>query len=224
MLLNGVVACFVMLLPFGLALTWLTLALVDWTPEIPILLLYIIVDLAILLPISLILAAKIIDKTDQPLELMALLSPCFMAPLSVLHIWALVPGNLGIGEGGFEFFLGWLVKYPNFGPVNLDILLGILAVLGTGVMPVIFGLYFWYTKKRSDLLLRLLSILFLIPFFAVFFVLDLGLWYVGLNEMWEVFDSATDHMILYGPIMRSLPLISIGILVFKPEAFSRHWR
>jgi hypothetical protein len=61
-----------------------------------------------------------------------------LAPFAWLYPWALVPPHFpGLAVGGPEFFKEWLVKYPNLGPVNFEVLLGILCILGLGVLPVI---------------------------------------------------------------------------------------
>lgn len=71
----------------------------------------------------------------------ALAIPCLLAPLAVTSAWAVVPSHLGVGYGGFEFFLRWLTKYPNLGPVNYEVLLGILCILGASSAPAFFALY-----------------------------------------------------------------------------------
>src|SRR4051812_42271524 len=58
--------------------------------------------------------------------LVSLLAPACIAPLAVLYPWTLAPSHLGgIGYGGFTFFRFWLTKYPNWGPINHEVLLGI---------------------------------------------------------------------------------------------------
>jgi hypothetical protein len=70
----------------------------------------------------------------------ALLAPCFLAPLAVTSAWTAQPDHLGGASfEGFAFFLRWLTRYPNLGPVNRDVLLGILCVLGASSVPTGFG-------------------------------------------------------------------------------------
>jgi hypothetical protein len=174
-----------------------------------------IVCLALALPFILMIRSRRSPNVAPTLELLAVLTPCFLAPLSVLHVWALVPGNLGIGMGGFAFFLDWLTRYPNLGPVNLHIFLGIGCVLGTAAMPVGFGLYALFSTKKSGRILALWATLCLIPFVPVLVMLDVYLWLVGLTEPTTIAGPVSDPTILYGPLLRTLPLVSMSILAMK---------
>ena len=66
---------------------------------------------------------------------------CLLSPLVVVPAWTTTAGPLpGVGLANFGFFVGWLTRYPNLGPINYEVLLGIVCVLGTAILPALFGL------------------------------------------------------------------------------------
>lgn len=91
------------------------------------------------------------------------LALCGWAPLAVIPPWALTSGKIWIGYGGFGYFLSWLTKYPNLGPVNYEVLLGILCMLGACFLPWLFAILAvgnWLTVRRAWVLLALQLIAF----------------------------------------------------------------
>lgn len=81
-----------------------------------------------------------------------LASPLFVAPLALLFPWYAGPDNMGIGIGGPGFFRGWLTRHPNLGPVNYEVLCGVLCLLGAAYLPCLFALL-WLRRERSGWLL-----------------------------------------------------------------------
>jgi hypothetical protein len=122
-----------------------------------------------------------------------------LAPLAWLYPWAMVPDHIGMGWVSLPFFLEWLVKYPNFGPVNYEVLLGMLCIVGTGVIPVLLifvinkpaalGLWLVDLCLETALLVRLDCMLLL------------GVWAEPRNL------AGT-----FGPILR---LLAIGVLTLN---------
>ena len=180
-------------------------------------LLWLIVGLTFVLPAATALSARRVGDEIPMLGTFAVLIPCFLAPLSVMHVWAIVPANLGVGMGGFEFFVSWLTRYPDLGPVNLQVLLGLLCVLGAGAMPVGFGLIALQTRGANKLLLGIWAALCLIPLAAVVVYLDVYLWLFGVLGMETLLGPVSDFTLLYGPIMRTVPLFSMAILLLRPR-------
>jgi hypothetical protein len=71
---------------------------------------------------------------------LAFLTPCLLAPLAVSSAWTVAPDHLGgAAFEGFAFFLRWLTRYPNIGPINGAVLLGIFCVLGASAVPAGFA-------------------------------------------------------------------------------------
>ena len=205
----------VVLLPFLLASTWLGLALSGDGPRIPDWLLWSGAGLAYILPTLTVMGAGHSPGRTTRLKTIAVLTPCFVAPLSVLDVWSIVPGPLGMGMVGFEFFLNWLTKYPNLGPVNYEILLGILCVLGTGAMPVAFALYALLSKKKRGGVLALWAIGSVVPYLPVLVRLDVSLWWFGAMGLPTFAGELILPTVLYGPMLRTLPLISMGFVLMK---------
>ena len=144
------------------------------------------------------------------LRFAAFLVPCFLAPLALLYPWTIAPSHLsGISWGGARFFLHWLTKYPNFGPVNLEVLAGIAAMLCLGFLPVLFGVL----ALRRSRLMALISIVCVIwiAYVPIIIRLDSNLILAGLI-------GTADHSVLflmYGPIIRLMAAIAtLALLVF----------
>ena len=200
------------LIPFGLAFLWLLMGLIGMEVNLSSVLLWGILAGSILCPFALIVAARRDPDHEHQWMRLAVLAPCFLAPLSILHVWAIVPSPMGVGLGGLQTFLHWLTKYPNWGPVNMEILLGILCVLGAGATPVGFGLAALKPKVHRWVLV-LLAIGWAIPFVTVVLYLDGTLWWLGTTSFPSFGGPVTDRSVLYGPILRAMPVISMGVVL-----------
>jgi hypothetical protein len=95
-----------------------------------------------------------------------------MAPLGVIPSWVVAPSHFGMTSGSLGFFLGWLTRYPNLGPINSEVLLGILCVLGSGAIPAAFGLYCLTKRDRSWVVLGLFMASQLVAYVPVLVRLD----------------------------------------------------
>ena len=104
--------------------------------------------------------------------LAAAIAPCALAPLGVAAAWAVVPGHLGMSYGGFSFFLHWLTKYPNLGPVNYEVLLGMLCLLGGSAIPAALAFYRLQTRVQTSWTLAAFLVLQLVAYIPLFIRLD----------------------------------------------------
>jgi len=108
-------------------------------------------------------------------------SPALLAPLALLFPWAAVVGHLGTELGGPEFFHQWLTKHPDLGPVNCEVLLGILCLLGASLAPTVLAIYRLMGGHRRVVVL-LLSAATVLAYLPVLIRLDLLLWVIGLLD------------------------------------------
>jgi hypothetical protein len=141
--------------------------------------------------------------------LAASLVPCFLAPLALLYPWTVAPSHLGgIGWGGAGFFLHWLTKYPDFGPVNIEVLVGIAAILCLGFLPVIFGVL--ALGKYRLMLLSSLACVIWIAYLPIIIRLDSDLVLAAL------YGSAGQSLLFlsYGPIIRLLAAVAVLVSLF----------
>ncbi len=136
--------------------------------------------------------------------------PGFMAATAIFNAWTLVPSHLGgVAWGGLYYFLETINQYPDIGPINSTILIGIIAMLCTCYVPVIIAWgYLSYWPKRVMIALILL---FFMSYLFVAIYLDFNLWLAGL------YGTEQDSLIflLYGPISRVLSLISTAYLTIR---------
>jgi hypothetical protein len=139
----------------------------------------------------------------------ASLIPCFLAPLALLYPWTIAPSHLGgIGWGGARFFLHWLTKYPNFGPVNIEVFVGIAAMLCLGFLPVIFGVLA-LGKYRIMFLISLACVIW-IAYVPIIIRLDLNLVLAGLYGT----TGQSLLFLIYGPIIRLLAAVAVFVSLF----------
>ncbi len=102
----------------------------------------------------------------------AFLTPCAFAPLAVLAPWVVAPSAFGPSYGSFPFFVAWLTRYPTFGPVNHEVLLGIGAVLGACAMPSVLAVYATTRRSLRPHVVATLALLQLVAYVPVFVRLD----------------------------------------------------
>ena len=167
--------------------------------------------LLIFVPILLLVSASVAKQNTLRLRRLASLSPCVLAPLAVLSVWTLAPGP---GYGGWGFFLHWLTKYPNFGPINIEVFLGIVCVLLSSFLPAVFAGYAITQRPRRLAVLTLLA-LELACLVAVIINLDLGLLFWGFG----LFMGPT---LFAGPVFRlagavAMSVAAARICLRKPE-------
>lgn len=141
---------------------------------------------------------------------LSVLVPCFCAPLAVSGLWTLAPAAMGIGIGGYEYFLHWITKYPNFGPVNLAVLLGFLCVLGLFFLPFLFSLYAVTARKPRLLHLFIFFVADLVLYVAVFIRLDSASW----SAIFLQIDNPNVLFLISGPFFRLLPILFMPAFSF----------
>lgn len=134
---------------------------------------------------------------------LVMLSPCYAAPFGLLQPWTAAPGLGGIYFGGYRFFLGWLVKYPNFGPINYEVLLGILCVMGSVILPAIYAFYLSCTRQPRKWFAWGLLLWVLVCYIPMFVQLDLALISFGLSFGWL-------SMPVYGPLTHAIALLTMA--------------
>jgi hypothetical protein len=128
---------------------------------------------------------------------------CALTPLSLIYPWVAAPGNIGIGYGGYVFFLDWLLKYPNFANINIEVFIGLLCVLLSSSIPAIYC-YLYVSKKRYQKVLLLLVFIEIAAYLPVLIKLD---WLLFLSGI-----AIRDVSVLNGPSLRFLSfLILTGI-------------
>ena len=104
---------------------------------------------------------------------------CLLSPLAVIPPWTITSGKIGIGLGNFGYFVDWLTKYPNLGPVNYKILLGIGCVLGASTVPATFALYASRLREPRQRVCGAFLLAQLLVYVPVLIHLDSGLLLYG---------------------------------------------
>jgi len=151
---------------------------------------------------------------------------CFLAPFAILYPWVLTGGHSYPGYGGFLYFMEWLTKYPNLGPVNIQVLIGLVCIIAVGILPSFYAYQALSEKPRVANLLLLFS-LCLIAFAPVFIRLDLMLWITGFSGNVPAQRSGGGLYgfdLLYGPLLHTTPLLVmiwhvISIMIKKPANY-----
>jgi hypothetical protein len=128
------------------------------------------------------------------LKELVLHSPLFLSPLGITGQWVMI----GFGFGGYGTFVHWLTRYPNMGLVNYEVLLGIICVLGSSFIPVIFAVYHLVSNRRARILVALL-VFDLILYGPVLVRLDLDSLSTGRCFIYL-------PVVIGGPIFRMIPI------------------
>jgi hypothetical protein len=170
-----------------------------------------LIGLELLLPLTVVLLHPLGAKRFSA-ELV-LLCPALLAPLALLFPWAAVVGHLGTELGGPEFFHQWLTKHPDLGPVNCEVLLGILCLLGASLAPTVLAIYRLMGGHRRVVVL-LLSAATVLAYLPVLIRLDLLLWVIGLLDAPSQLEAAC------GPLVRSLAALATVVLAVRATRVS----
>jgi hypothetical protein len=173
-------------LPFALGLGWLVSPFLFSSPDLDLVgfsLGVVLAPLYVLVFGLSILKARAIADADERRRVVdtGLLLPCAFAPLLVAAPWTVAPSHFGIGLGSFPFFVAWLTRYPNVGPINLEVLLGIGAVLGTSALPAALAAHAWLGRTPRLGVVALLAALQLVSYIPVLVRLDLDLVDLGIG-------------------------------------------
>lgn len=173
----------------------------------------------VVLPAAIVLFGASFSLRSAGLRLAAPLLLCSAAPLALLYPWAVAPG---VPPGAFvelPYFLGWLTRYPNLGPVNIEVLAGIGALLATAYLPVVVGAAVLLQAPRRSV--QGVAILALVAYVPVLTRLDIELGLVA-GRLLDEYDILPFP--IYGPMMRGAAVLAALILAFGPAAgrvFSR---
>lgn len=133
---------------------------------------------------------------------------CFLSPFAVIYPWVITSGTPSAGYGGFLYFIEWLTKHPNLGPINIQVLIGTVCVIGIALLPAIYAYQALAEKPELGKLIFYLS-LFLLFFAPVFIRLDLMLWLSGWSgEPLSANNGGARQglALLYGPLLHTAPL------------------
>lgn len=103
---------------------------------------------------------------------LALLWPATLAPLAALTPWVLAPSGLGPSLGGAPFFVSWLTRYPTALGVNVEVALGMGAMLGACAVPGFAALHTAWVGEPSRRASALLGLAQLVSYTPVLIVLD----------------------------------------------------
>lgn len=159
----------------------------------------------ILLPLGFLAACRLRGRPFSANFILA--PPALLAPLALLFPWAAVPDNLGVGFGGPGFFWDWLTKYPNMGPINYEVLLGILCVTGASLLPAALAAY-RLSGGRRRLAERALTAAALVVYVPVLIRLDKDLWLVGLLGAPTLLGRVAAPEAACGPLVRLLAVLA----------------
>ena len=144
--------------------------------------------------VGLTLRARASHERAHRLHREALLVPCMLAPLAALAPWVVAPSHLGTALGQLPFFLAWLTRYPSLGPINVEVALGIGAVLGACAMPAFFALYASIARRPRPVVLFLFAVLQLVAYVPVLLRLDVEL------VMYALFVLREGPLSIVGPL------------------------
>ncbi|MDH5327557.1 MAG: hypothetical protein OEZ68_01455 [Gammaproteobacteria bacterium] len=128
----------------------------------------------------------------------------FLAPLALLYSW--VMAGQPLTAQGYLFFMDWLSRDPNVGPLNFQVLFAISCMLGGAFLPSLFAL-----RALSSIDIRGLLILFfinIVVFIPVFVKMDLLLWYAAFSS-----HPNTSLSLAYGPLLRTGSLFCCGLFI-----------
>lgn len=101
----------------------------------------------------------------------------WLAPLALFLPWYAEPAlNGGFAFGGWAFFRRWLVKYPTLGPINWEVGLGIVCVVGSAALSLAFAAYTTLAPTPQRRVQLALFVALIVLYAPVFARLDLMLW------------------------------------------------
>jgi hypothetical protein len=134
-------------------------------------------------------------------------TPALLAPVAVCFPWTVAPSHLGLGFGDFGYFRHWLTKYPSWGPINDEVLLGILCVLGCAFLPWLAAVIRLHRSTGRLTQLALLG-LALIPYIPVLIRLDALLFVAGALAPGPM--PRPPIWVTFGPVLRLASILSMA--------------
>lgn len=113
-----------------------------------------------------------------------------------------------LGDGGFRFFMHWLTKYPNFGPINYKVALGMVCIVVSSCGAMLLLLHNAVVRRRRPWRI------FLMTGIAV------GCW-IGVLEHLDIraVQLAIDRRMPYyviGPILRGAAMGTMLTMALRP--------
>ncbi|WP_455212060.1 hypothetical protein [Kaarinaea lacus] len=151
---------------------------------------------------------------------------CFLAPFALWYPWVITGGSTDPGYGGILHFMEWLTKNPNVGPVNIQVLIGVICMITITALPPVYAFHALSEKPVMGRLLVLYSIC-LIAFTPVFIRLDLMLWITGFSDAPQQTgdnEGLYGLDLVYGPLLHTVPVAVmswhvIATLIKKPDNY-----
>jgi len=141
----------------------------------------------------------------------------FLSPLSLSMIWVFVPGGMTGGFAGYEFFIESVSRYPNWGSVNLEVVLGLVCIVMSAFLPTVFALSFLFKCAYRQQFLAAILLLYLVIYIPVFMKLDFLLWFFAFNKLYVLPNAGVYQGIdvAYAPMMHLFFLLLMSFLFFK---------
>lgn len=165
---------------------------------------------ALILALAVVLLGASFRDGKARLRVAALVFACAAAPVALVYPWAVATRFPG-AVGDVSYFLGWLTRYPNFGPVNIEVLAGIAAVVTTGFLPALAAALFLLRAPRRAL--QAAAAVSLIAYFPVLVRLDVDL--LRIADIW--FDQFHYRPVpVYGPAIRAMAVAAALALALSP--------
>ena len=143
-----------------------------------------------------------------------LLIPCVLAPLAVVFPWFVAPSHFGGALVDLPYFLDWLTRYPNLGPIHYEVALGIGALLGASAMPAFFAAHASRVPRVGPRTALAFLLLQLIAYVPVLLHLDLGALAVAsitaIDGPLSLLASEREGSIELGLVIASGPLLRLA--------------
>jgi hypothetical protein len=174
-------------------------------PQFNQLLINLIIPVLYLVITAVFIIAMMLYGLNRSLLLFTVLLPCVVSPFFIMGHWVMSSSHMGIGSGGIEYFWSWLTRYPNFGPVNYEIALGILCVLSSHIIPFIYAAIRLVFGKTNIWLFTLFFFTELIFYIPVLVRLD-------LFSFSAVISGLLPILFYSGPLFRFLSCVSMTML------------
>lgn len=163
----------------------------------------------IIAPVGILLIVSLREGNAR-LRVAALVAASAAAPVALFYPWTVATRFPG-AVGELSFFLRWLTRYPNFGPINIEVLAGIAAILATGFIPALTAVL--YLLRAQRLALQAAAVISLIAYVPVLVRLDVDL--LRIAGLWfEQFGY--QPVPAYGPAIRAMAIAAALTLAFMP--------
>jgi hypothetical protein len=165
--------------------------------------------------------AELISALPRPTLVERLLTVApLLAPFTLLFPWAAVPSKFGVGLAGPRYFLHWLTKYPTVGPVNAEVLLGMLCLVAVAVLPAAAASY-WLAGGRRAAVTVALAACTVVAYVPVLVRLDVDLAMVGLFGAYTFAGPASAWHAGCGALLRGLAVASTVVLAVRAVGAGR---